>query len=335
MKILMAYLKQHRKSLLFFAAAAVLELFMTYLYHVPGEMALFWFGICGFFGVIILGWDFYRYREKHLVLENMENTISVNLQNLPEPVTLLEEDYARLLEKLEDTLIQVRTDSGRQQRDMMDYYTLWVHQIKTPIAAMRLMLQNQDEYKDENRDRELNAQLFKIEQYADMVLQYLRLESPSTDYKFEQVNMDQVVRQAVRKYAPMFIRKKIALKYEPLNCTVLTDEKWISFVLEQILSKALKYTKEGSVSIYMSGEGSKILAIEDTGIGIAPEDLPLVGKKNYTGFNGRMDKKATGLGLYLCRTILKRLGHQMHIESKEGIGTKVSIDLSNIRVEYE
>jgi len=141
------------------------------------------------------------------------------------------------------------------------------------------------------------------------------------------------VRQAVRAYASQFIRKKIRLEYEPLSCRVLTDEKWLLFAVEQVLSNALKYTKAGSVSITM--EAKKTLCIRDTGIGIAPEDLPRVFEKGYTGYNGRADKKATGIGLYLCRRILGKLGHTISIESKLGVGTTVRLGLESAHLTVE
>ena len=144
--------------------------------------------------------------------------------------------------------------------------------------------------------------------------------------------MDALIRQAVRKYAPLFIRRKIILSYEPVHCEVLTDEKWLVLVLEQILSNALKYTVEGSISIYMEDDW---LVIEDTGIGLCSEDLPRIFEKGFTGYNGRSDKKSTGFGLYLCKQIIEKLRCQIRVESKLGKGTRVLLYLmkENIQVE--
>ena len=158
-----------------------------------------------------------------------------------------------------------------------------------------------------------------------MVLTYLRLDSGSTDYVLKKYDLDDIIRQAVRKYASQFIRKKIRLIYEPLSCEVLTDEKWLLFVIEQVLSNALKYTRSGEISITL--EVPKTLCIRDTGIGIAPEDLPRIFENGFTGYNGRSDKKASGIGLYLCRKICSRLNHKIIITSKVDVGTEVRIDL--------
>ena len=122
--------------------------------------------------------------------------------------------------------------------------------------------------------------------------------------------------------------RKLTLDYKPVDVSVVTDEKWLLFVIEQLLSNALKYTLSGSVSIYL--EAPRTLCIADTGIGIAPEDLPRIFERGYTGINGRDDKKASGIGLYLCRRICRSLGHSITASSSEN-GTVIRIDMSQTR----
>ena len=215
---------------------------------------------------------------------------------------------------------------------MMDYDTMWVHQIKTPIAAMHLLLQS-EEIPDKG---ELEEQLFKTEEYVGMVLQYLRVGGMAADLKFRQYSLDGIVRQAVRKYSKSFIRKHLRLNYQELDCIVVTDEKWLLFVIEQILSNAVKYTaSKGRVSVYMDRSRPKTLVIEDTGIGISQEDLPRIFEKGFTGYNGRRDKKSTGLGLYLCKTITDKLNHKITITSVEGEGTRVALGLETAKLEVD
>ena len=194
---------------------------------------------------------------------------------------------------------------------------------KDPIAAMRLILQNNEteEY------HELQAQLFKIEQYVEMVMAYLRVGSDSTDFLLKEYELEDMVKQTVRKYAPMFIRKKISVKLGQLKYKVLTDEKWLCFAIEQILSNAIKYTNKGYILI--DTENETTLVISDTGIGISPEDLPRICEKGFTGYNGRTDKRASGIGLYLTKQILTKLGHRISFESQIGKGTKVRIDMDS------
>ena len=212
---------------------------------------------------------------------------------------------------------------------MTDYYTVWAHQIKTPIASMRLTLQNEDSA----LSRKLTSDLFRIEQYVEMVLTFLRLDAESTDYVFKEYDLDSIVKSAVRKFSSEFIDRKLRLIYEPLNAFVITDEKWLSFVIEQILSNALKYTPSGSITISLVGE--KTLRIQDTGIGIDPSDLPRIFENGYTGFNGRTDRKASGIGLYLCRRVCNNLGHTITASSIADVGTAIDIDLTQTKVEME
>jgi len=257
------------------------------------------------------------------------NRITVNIEELPKASDLVEQDYQTLLTLLFEDKTKITSKADVSKTEMIDYYTLWAHQIKTPISAMRLLLQTEGS----TQNNELSTQLFKIEQYVEMVLGYLRIESISSDLVLSQYDLSNVVKQAIRKYATIFIGKKITLDFKEMDCLVLTDEKWLVFVIEQILSNALKYTKSGTISIYMEAE--KTLVIKDSGIGIASEDLPRVFEKGFTGFNGRMDKKSTGIGLYLCKKILNKLSHKMTITSQVDLGTVVRIDLSSVKILIE
>jgi signal transduction histidine kinase len=241
--------------------------------------------------------------------------------SLAEPASLAEEDARRLLTSLKSELENALDIMENERRESMDFYATWVHQIKTPISAMRMIL----EAEDSDEHRELLAELFRIEQYAEMVLTYLRLGGDTSDYVFKKYDIDDIIRQAVRKYAPLFIRRRIKLEYKSVHAEIITDEKWLLFIIEQLLSNSIKYTFEGSVTI--SFTQNEMLKISDTGIGIASEDLPRIFEKGFTGYNGRADKKSTGLGLYLCRTAADKLGHKIYAESVVGEGTTISIDL--------
>lgn len=295
---------------------------IIYLYSLPLN-AIFYFVILSIaVELLIFILNFHSFYKKHKLLSYLKNQIVFNIENLPFPNNLIEADYQKLLKLLNEEKNRIYIDYKNKEKDAIDYYTLWAHQIKTPVAAMRLLLQNEDT----DFNRELSSELFKIEQYVNIVLQYLRLGSDSTDYNFKPQNLDYIVKQAIRKYAPLFIRKKISLNLSDLTVTVISDEKWLVFVIEQILSNALKYTPSGSISIYREVFPDKtLLVIKDTGIGIASEDLPRIFEKSFTGYNGRIDQKATGLGLYLCKQILNKLSHTIEIESTINVGTTVTI----------
>ena len=252
----------------------------------------------------------------------MRQEIVITTRHLPPPEDTSEQAYQELVELLYQKQQELTQEWQVRYSDMMEYYTAWTHQMKTPIAAMRLHLQAADT----PENHMLLEDLQRIEQYVEMVLCYLRLDSDSTDYLFVQCDLDSIVRQAVRRFSAQFIHRKIRLEYEPLDCQVLTDEKWLLFVLEQVLSNALKYTPSGgTVSIFL--EEPKTLCIRDTGIGIAAEDLPRIFEKGFTGCNGRTDKKASGIGLYLCRRICRNLNHTITAESQAEQGTTIRIGM--------
>lgn len=282
--------------------------------------------------VLLLGFaaaDIARTKKKHIELERIKGFDAKLADTFPEAGGMIEADYQEIIYLMREQHEEAQQRSEQSLREMMDYYTVWVHQIKTPIASMRLALQNTDTAES----RQLQSELGRIERYVEMVLTFLRLGSDSTDYVIKEHELDDIVRGAAKKLAGDFINKRIRLEYTELNETVLTDEKWLSFVIEQVLSNALKYTPEGTVSVYL--ESPKTLCIRDTGIGIAPEDLPRVFENGYTGYNGRSDKKASGIGLYLCRRICDKLGHTISAESKAGEGTVIRIGLDRKKLEIE
>lgn len=311
---------------LFCALSGVL---IFWLYGLPGEAIAYLLCLCcigtSFWAVL----SFVRFWRKHKILRKMEEAIFVTAEDLPETTTLIEEDYQHLIQRLVRENRQRQAVADSMLEDLTSYYTLWVHQIKTPIAAMDLLLQA-----GPDRATEMEIELQKIAQYVDMVLQYLRLDSTAKDLVLQRCQLDAVVRQTVRKYAKLFILKKIQLVFQETKWEVLSDEKWLCFLLEQLLSNALKYTPEGGkISIFLEGETNLVIA--DTGIGIAPEDLPRVFEKGFTGNNGRMDKKATGIGLYLCRRVTNLLGHTISIASEPGVGTQVRLGLGRPQFDIE
>jgi signal transduction histidine kinase len=267
--------------------------------------------------------DFRKYQKQMRKLSEAYYNLENITQLLPQALTIKEEHYQNIISNLYNHQQELIFNSELKESEMKDYYTLWAHQIKTPIAAIKLLLQNEDQ---NDNSFTLLKELFKIEQYVEMVLHYLRLESISSDMLLKPYPLKNIVNQAVKKYGVLFISSKLNFNLEDFNCTVITDEKWVEFVLEQLISNALKYTTSGSISIYMDKSSEKALVIEDTGIGIRQEDLPRIFDRGFTGYNGRFDKKSTGIGLYLCKQILNKLSHTITFTSEPGKGTKVSIN---------
>lgn len=284
---------------------------------------------------------FFRCSSKVKALSNALKRPVEEQAQLPEATDDVEILYHRLLENQSIARSESESSAAVRQSRMRDYYSMWVHQIKTPISAMKLLLEaERDELGQLMCDEEPQAafkelsdnldsfedELFRIEEYVSMALQYQRVSSTENDFVLEKVSLDGVIRDTIRKYAKIMIRRHIGINYSGTKKQVYTDEKWLAFILEQILSNAIKYTPQGFVTIETAEEKERFfITIKDTGIGIKAEDLPRVFEKGYTGYNGHADKKATGIGLYLCRQMADKLGHTIRMESELGKGTKVWI----------
>ena len=213
--------------------------------------------------------------------------------------------------------------------DLMDYYTLWAHQIKTPIAASSLLV---GEIEDKKVKNQLEQELFKIESYVNIVLQYLRLESFHEDLVLKKENAEDLVKEIVKKYAIFFIQKGLSLSLHDLDRTIITDKKWFVVILEQVLSNSLKYTSQGGIEIYFQEDR---LYIKDSGLGIQDADLLRVFERGFSGYNGRLTQQSSGLGLYLSKKIADELGHQISIASQVGQGTTVMISFSEKKMIFE
>lgn len=303
--------------LCFAAAGAVF-----YIYRLPAEPFIYAAVLTAFFLLALFGVSYARSRAKAKRREQMLRS-ALTENALPEPDTLAEEDLQELVRILRAELTGLRNEYADKSRDELDYYTTWVHQIKTPIAVMRMQLGGAE---TENA-RELEAELFRIEQYVDMVLQYIRLGGDSSDLVIKEYPLDELIREAVRKFAPQFVAKRLSLSYDGTDAVIVTDRKWFSCILEQILSNAIKYTPSGGITISVEGG---VLSIADTGIGIAAEDVPRIFEKGFTGENGRIDKRASGLGLYLCKKAAELLRIPLRVESSVGKGSRFSLDLSEL-----
>lgn len=323
--LLFAYIKSHWKAIFLFGLINIIFLIVFILYRLPLEAVEYGALLAMSAAVLFVFYDFWKFCKYHFQLAALEKQIKTGLEELPKSTHLIERDYQRLLMALYQEKMKVILETDKRHTELLDYYTLWAHQIKTPISAMGLLLQS-----DESDKGEMNLELFKIQKYVELVLQYLRMESLSSDMILKQCDFMEIVRQAVKQYSTFFIQKKIKLNLENFHMIVLTDEKWLEFVIEQLLSNALKYTPSGGcITISVLENERKEFIIEDTGIGIQTEDLPRIFERGFTGYNGRMDKKSTGIGLYLCKRILENLSHSIEITSCVGKGTKVKIIFSS------
>lgn len=279
---------------------------------------------------VIMTVDLIRYKARVKQVEDLlKRPVAEQSYNV-EAKDILEERYVDLIHAQEKSRVDTENISARSSKDMEQYYNIWVHQIKTPISGMNVLLQSMEPTEEVG---ELQNQLFSVEQYVDMALQYQKIKSTTNDFSFAEIPLNKVIRENIRKYARLFIAKKLAVRYEETALRVLTDEKWISFVLGQIITNAVKYSDKGSITIAAyEDECNTYLSVKDEGIGISPEDLPRVFERGYTGYNGRADKKSTGIGLFLCKSVTRMLGHKIQISSEPGKGTEVTIIFSKQRI---
>ena len=318
MEILKSYLKKNIKVYILFVVFIFIFFIMFYLYNLPLEALIYTGSFCFLASLIASFLDFVNYRESYKKLKFLEKNILNDLEDLPKSLDIRIDYYHKIIEKLYEELEKSTQENRQKNIDMVDYYSMWVHQIKTPIAAMNFLLDN-----EEVDLKNLQQELFKIERYVEMVLTYIRLDSISSDYVITKINLDEVVKDSVKKYATIFINKKIKLNYVSHETMVISDKKWLSFAFEQILGNSVKYSRaDGEITIKTY---ENRLVIEDKGIGIKEEDLPRIFEKGFTGFNGRYEKKSSGLGLYLCKKTLDKLGHHIEISSKVGEGARIEI----------
>ncbi len=340
-RLLISYILEKRRVTGFFLLTMLIFFIVCLLYQLDDIYSLLYaFFIWAFLALCFATYDFIKYTKKHraiqIAFENIENMAEL----LPPSADGLEKLYHQTVDTLLGELRQLKSEVNIRDTDMSNYYTMWAHQIKIPIAAMRLLLQSIGEKPTQTDNivhtassvmeasnyRLLSEELFKIEHYVDMVLYYQRLDSITSDFLFKNYELHDIVKQALKKHKMFFINNGLSLNLEDFSCSVVTDSKWLLFVIGQLLSNALKYTQRGSISIlHEMAEGKALLIIEDTGIGIRQEDLPRIFERGYTGYNGRLDKKSTGIGLYLCKQILKKLSHTLEVSSEVGSGTKVTI----------
>ena len=329
MQYLLLYLKQRIKIILVYILFCTIFAIVFALYRIPVKAALYPALLCSALGIIIFIFDYKKSYKRHRRLLELQKAGAEFMTDFPSTTTAEGEDYQNIIQNLCDEQAELTKRMNKRYSEMIEYYTVWAHQIKTPIASMRLNLQNEDS----EFARNVADDLQRIEQYVEMVMIFLRLDNGSTDYIIKEQDLDKIIKPAIKKFSTQFIRRKLSLAYQPLNIRAITDEKWLSFVIEQVLSNALKYTQKGTISITL--KEPKTICISDTGIGIAPEDLPRVFEKGYTGYNGRNDKNASGIGLYLCKRICNNLGHQITITSDLNKGTTIYINLEQKSLEVE
>ena len=304
------YLISHRRYLYLIGLLLSSLVLFAYIFEGYRNFLLYLTGILAFLSLLLVIWDavarYQACRKEVLYGEGL-------------PETPLELVLSQKLATSQQAQREQTTVSLEAYNDLMDYYTLWAHQIKTPIAASQLLVQN---IEDSDLRKQMEQELFKIDSYANLVLQYLRLESFHDDLVLKRVPLEELVKEVVRKYAIFFIQKGLTVDLHDLDVAVITDRKWLLVIIEQLLSNSLKYTSTGGVEIFFNDQ---TLYIKDSGIGIKDSDIFRVFERGFSGYNGHLTQQSSGLGLYLTKKIADQLGHQIQMTSQVSQGTTVAI----------
>ena len=322
MSLFFSYLKQQLKYILLFLLFSITFAITFFFYNFPLEALTYPTLLCVCFGLFFFIWDFSKTKALHTRLMELSNLTELSvdmIRALPQSDSIENTDYQLLLSGLAEQISDLKTAQSTRLTDMIDYYTVWVHQIKTPIAASRLLVA---EVSDREVKQQLEQEIFKIDSYANLVLQYLRLESFHDDLVLKRVSVEDMVKEVVRKYALFFIQKNLTVDLHDLEQEVITDRKWLLVIIEQLLSNSLKYTSTGGIEIYFKDQ---TLYIKDSGIGIKNSDVLRVFERGFSGYNGHLTQQSSGLGLYLSKKIAEQLGHRITLHSEVGQGTTVAI----------
>jgi len=322
------FLKEQKVIFLIFFLQATCFATVFFLADLP--LFFYWYALqVGFFlFFLLMVFQAFRYRKKWLALKRLSSSSLDVLLYLDGAETAIEKQYEQEIIRLAKEIRQLKKENSNQLTDQLDYFTLWLHQIKTPIASLSLLFQQSRSANPEVK--EMEKELIRIEDYTQMALGYMKLEQPGEELDIGREALDPIIKQVLKKYALMFISKKITLKYEPLETVIVTDRQWLELLIELLVSNSLKYTPERvNVSIYL--EQNDQLIIQDNGIGIRKEDLPKIFERGYSGWNARRIEKSTGLGLFLGRKICRRLGYKLSIQSEINQGTTIQIDLNQKR----
>ncbi len=318
-RILLDTLKKDKNLLLLFGVMTAANLAVFLLYRIMTEAFFYAEAVILVFVILFVLLDYMRNLKKAYGLENAVQSVkNGNCELLPAD-TFEEVKYSEMIDFLTNKINEMSLSFSEEKQDLSDWYTIWVHQIKTPIAVLKL--------KVPESDKEIRNELFRIEEYADMALSYIRLGSEQNDLVIKEYPLDELIRETLRKYASQFIAKKIKLEYSPTEKTVITDKKWMLCILEQFISNAVKYTDSGTVTVEVCGD---MLTVSDTGIGIGKADLPRIFEKSYTGNNGRADAKSSGLGLYLSKKAANMIGVTLSVDSTLGYGSRFSITFTSL-----
>lgn len=278
--------------------------------------------------IVLLVRDFFRRKKFY-------NELISNIERLDKKYLVMEmvnrpdfyegEIFEQVFYEINKSMIENVKQYENSMNDFKDYIEMWVHEVKIPIASLLLMCHN-------NKgviEKKYIKQIKKMDNYTDQVLYYVRGENAENDYIIKEIDLNSIISKVAIKNKDDILENDILLQADNVNTKVLTDSKWLEFILNQLINNSIKYRRksvESHIHIYSEENDKQVMIIvEDNGMGIPVSDLPNIYKKTFTGKNGRIHAKSTGMGLYIVKNLIDRLGHRIEITSKQGEYTKVTI----------
>lgn len=314
------YFKDRINAILIYILALIIVLVINKLYWISNDGVIYSAILTTVIIILIGVYDYLRYNYNINVLKKCLDDLTLDINT--KKTNNMDKYYEELILGLKKEINEINNKHYLEKNELYEDYIIWIHQIKTPIASLFMMC---DEVEGE-LGADLTHEVFRVDRYTDMALNNIRLQSISTDLEIGRYNISDLVKEVLKDYSIQFNYKKNKLILKDIDKVILTDKKWFMFIFEQILSNAIKYTNNGEITI---GIEKNYLIVEDTGIGIKPEDVKKLFSRGFTGFTGRENRKATGLGLYMSKKIGDSLGHSLFVKSEMGKGTKVYICVSN------
>lgn len=251
--------------------------------------------------------------EKYLITEVM-----------PKPRRAERLAYYRILKKANKSMLENISTIKQQQIDYKEYIESWVHEIKIPITSVKLLCENNKSDITTKIDEEIE----EINNFVEQALFYARMDQVSNDFMIKNINLNNVIRNVLARNKKIMIQNNMKVELNNVNTNCYTDEKWLEFILNQIIQNAIKYRKEKNANIVITISENKenvILNIKDNGIGIKTSEIDRIFDKGFTGTNGRNQKKSTGIGLYLCKRLCQEIGMEIEANSKENEFTEIKI----------
>ncbi|SHH68651.1 hypothetical protein SAMN02745196_01029 [Clostridium collagenovorans DSM 3089] len=301
--------------------------FMLYMFKVPSPLMISILILMLTFIILEVTYDYNR--KKDFFNEFLENLDQLDKKYLiteiiKKPNFIEGKIIYESLQDINKNIYEEIEQYKNSVSDFKEYIEMWIHEVKIPIASSVLILHNNKP----DTVKKVQLQINRIESYVEQVLYYVRSKNAEKDYLIKQCNLKEIINSVVRKNKDILISKHIAINVEDVSESILSDSKWLEFIINQIISNSIKYSKDESPKISFrseSKEGKIILHIEDNGLGINKSDLPRVFNKSFTGENGRGNSSSTGMGLYLCKKLCNKIGHFIEVNSEKNIFTRVSI----------